>query len=354
MINRCWISLLTLLLVAAVAGSAADPASTAPASGASDTTLDAGRIVFSPPEELTFLGKRDDDRSAGYALGNNRGLITILVTPQEHAVRPELAPRLAQLLIKTIHEESARGEFDMVLPPRVEKDGRFLLRLHDRFNTGQRLGDRVQMYRAVGLYLVCVVSTAFTDDPEEARQVHDLSAEMLLSLRLSRPTPPRPAAATPTTRPVTFQNARIRLAPPAGWEAEPTDHAGGIIVIYRDPEEASHLITVTVRTLPEEARRDPKIRDIAIEQMVLGERQSFRIDGTESAGATRDITDRRFLRKTSTEYRHGDRRFVVTSRHIRAGDVVASVTAVAPDDSATALDHLADRVALTIRPLSAR
>ena len=329
----------------------------APTSQPGEIFLDGGKLSFTAPAELRFLGKRDDDRSAGFALGDNEALVTILVTPQPQAISSDLKPQLAKLLGDTIRQEAKRGAIDMVLQPRVEQDERFLVVVHDRFNTEERFGDRLQMYRGVGLHLGCVVATAFTEDQERAKQVHELGAQMLLSLKSNRPGDRKPVATpkTPATRPITLDRAGVRVTPPGGWGAEPNQGAtGGVIVTFRDEQDPTNLITVTLRQLPPEARRDPKLRDVVVDEIVQGERQQFKIDGAEVLGKAQEITDRRFLRKTRTEYAHEGRRFRIVSRQVRAGNAIVSVTIVAREENADRVDAVADRVALDVRPVSSR
>ena len=343
----CVISI--VLLIAPLAH--AQPA-TAPSSQPAEIFLDGGKLSFAPPPELRFLGKRDDDRSAGFALGDNDALVTILVTPQPQAISSDLKPQLAKLLGDTIRTEAKRGAIDMVMQPRVEQDDRFLVVVHDRFNTEERFGDRLQMYRGVGLHLGCVVATAFTEDEEKAKHVHELGARMLLSLRSHRPGDRKPVATpkTPSTRPIAFDRAGVRVTPPTGWSIESNVGAtGGVIVTFRDEQDPTSLIAVTVRQLPPEARRDPRLRDVIVSEIVQGERQQFKIDGAEVLGQAQEVTDRRFLRKTRTDYAHDGTRFRVVSRQIRAGNTIASVTIVAREESADRVDAVADRVALDIR-----
>ena len=66
-------------------------------------------------------------------------------------------------------------------------------------------------------------------------------------------------------------------------------------------------------------------------------------------GQAQEVTDRRFLRKTRTDYAHDGTRFRVVSRQIRAGNAIASVTSVVREENADRVDAVADRVALDVR-----
>ncbi len=343
-----------LIVLGLIASTCAAQLATAPTTGPVEPmTLDRGKLVFTVPPGLNFTGKRDDDCAATFTVGDNRANVALIVTLQEQAIPEDFPGKLAQLLGKRVRDEAAAGTIDIVMAPRVIKDPGMLLRIHDKYNTEERFGDRAQMFRAVGLYLVSVVATAYVEDEAEAKRVHELGAELLQSVRINRPGAKKPGPVTrgPSTRPVTFAQSKIRVTPPSGWTSETTDNASGLIVTYRDPQDGSSLIMISVRQLPLEARRDPELRDIVIDELVAGEKQSFKIDGAELSGDTRTITDRRFLRKSRTEYAHQDRRFIVTSRQLRAGDVLVSVTMLARQQSADAVDELADKVALDVKPL---
>jgi hypothetical protein len=348
------IILAVVMLVADDSG--AQPATT-PTTAPAEIFLDGGKLVFTPPGELTFLGKRDDDRSVGFSLGDNHALLTILVTPQKEHFPRSAAPGLAKLLGDTIRTEAKRGEIDIVMHPKVEPDDRFLVVVHDRFNTDERFGDRRQMYRSIGFHLCCVVATAFTEDQAEAKRVHELGAQMLLSVRPNKPGARKPVATprTPATRPITFDAAHVRVTPPTGWSSEPNpDASGGVVVTFREEQDPTNLIAVSVRQLPAAAARDPKLRDILIDEVVQAEKQSFKIGGAEVIGQAQEVTDRRFLRKTRTDYAHEGKRFRVVSRQVRAGAAVVSVTIVAGEENADRVDAVADRVALDVRPMAAR
>ena len=50
----------------------------------------------------------------------------------------DFPPKLAKILAERVREEAARGQMDIILQPRIERDPRLLLRMHDRFNTVAR------------------------------------------------------------------------------------------------------------------------------------------------------------------------------------------------------------------------
>jgi hypothetical protein len=291
---------------------------------------------------------------------DDSALLQITVAPQTTTIDDHLGPKLGQLVIKTINEQAAKGEIETIAPPKMETDDRFLLRVHDRFKQKGKTCDRVQLYRGVGKFLVSVTATAFTDDSKKSKPIHLLGEQLMQSVKLNRqqpqakqqtrPSKPSGPGISPTTRPVAFPSARIRLNPPTGWREESNDNASGIIATYHDPDDRTNLIAVSVRQLPAEAKTDPKLRDALVDEIVNGEKQSFAIDGAQPQGQTQTVTDRRFLRKVRTDYQAKGVHFRVTSRQIRAGDAIVSISVVALQEQAEAIDALADQIALSARP----
>src|SRR5262245_24714221 len=173
-----------LVVLGLIASTCAAQPTTVPASAPVEPmTLDGGKLTFAVPAGLTFTGKRDDDCAATFSVGDNRAAVALIVTLQPQAVPEDFPAKLAELLGKRVREEAAAGTIDIVMAPRVIKDPGMLLRIHDKYNTEERFGDRAQMFRTVGLYLVSVVATAYVEDEAEAKRVHELGAELLQSVR---------------------------------------------------------------------------------------------------------------------------------------------------------------------------
>ncbi len=328
-----------------------------PTSASSPDTLAEGKIIYLAPADWNSLGKRADGLSAGYAMPEGKAQIVIVCAPQQQTIPDELGPKLAMTIGKAIRGEAAKGNIEQVTPPKSEEDKRFLLKIHDQYKVHGKFSDRVQLFRGVGKNLVSVTVNAFTENPDEAKAIHEAAEQMMVSVRLNRPgsAPPTsaPARAKPgaaaTSQPVVFNEPKLRVAPPVGWRSEPTGHASGVIVTWRDPTDSSNLITLSFRPIPEQAKADPALRGIAIDQLAAGEKPSFQVEGGEPIGQTQTIHDKRFLRKIRTDYQAHDVKFRVTMRVVRAGLGIASLTSVALQDKADEVDALADKVAAEVK-----
>jgi hypothetical protein len=156
--------------------------------------------------------------------------------------------------------------------------------------------------------------------------------------------------AKPATRPTALPNAKIVFNGPAGWSEDTNDNTSGIVATYHDPVEQFNTIVISVRPLPPEANKDPKIRDALVEEIVNGEKASFKFDGANVVGETETVKDNRFLKKVRIRYEKADSKIQVTSRIRRIGDAVVSVAMASVESSADDVDKLADEVAMTLRP----
>jgi hypothetical protein len=281
---------------------------------------------------------------------------------QESPLDEEAAVQIGQMQCKRIVDNAQKGNTQILDAPKIEKDERFFLRIHHRFKKGESVGDQLQLYRVLGKELVAVAVTAYTDSPEQAKPVFDEAEKVMSSARSSASGGAGPAT-SPTMKPpqlaaklIMLSQAKIRLLPPEQWRAEVNDAGSGIVATFHDPADNTNLLAVSVRQLPKEARSDPKMRDALLEEMASGEKAQFKIDGAEPVGQTINVVDRRFLHKARTRYRMstGGKQFDISSRQVRAGDEIVSVTVVTLEDKFDVIDKLADQVALSVRAASAR
>jgi hypothetical protein len=347
------------LLVVAFASSiyAQQPAPTsAPAA-----MLSKGEIAYTAPDGWKSLGESTDDRRAGWQLGNDEALIVVQVAPQTQTISESLGPKLKAQVLQTLKAEAAKGNITPIVEPTVETDPPFLLKIHDVFRAKEKYSDRMQFYRGVGRNIVTVVANSFSEDPQKAAAVHAIGEQVARSVRLNRPgasamldqvinAPQAPVTAGPATQPVLFRQARLRITPPSGWDAEPTDKPSGIIVVWRDPADSTNIITLSYRLLPASARNaDASLRTMAINELARGEKPDFQAAGAKAIGATTNVNDKRFLRKTKTDYDVKGSRITVGFRQVRAGDGVVSITSISLQDKSAAVDEIADKVATDVR-----
>jgi hypothetical protein len=340
----------------------AQPASAPTTAPAASESLLNGAITFTPPpadQGWTLAGKTHDGKTVAYAIGKHAAM-AVNVTPQDTALDDSAANKLGPFIIKRTRDEVAKNGAQSIDPPRNEKDDRFFLHIHDRFKKDDQTADRLQVYRVIGKNLVTVATTIWSDDAEETKRSHEITEQVALSaagpggVGGHRPAAKTQATAKPklaTTKPATLSQAKLRVTPPAGWTSELKDATSGVVATFHDPQETGDVIAVGVKPLPKEATKDPKLRDAVIDELLSGEKQQFKIEGATVDGASETLKDNRFLKKVRTKYQGSGKRFTVTSRALRVGDAVVSVTSIAIDDAAPTVEQLGDELAVGIRPI---
>jgi hypothetical protein len=323
-----------------------------PATAPSTGSLLKGEITFTIPDEWKLDGKTPDDKLAKLSRSDPQGAMAVNVNVQPQALRDSDAPALSQHVVKMILDHAKAGDYQLIEQPKAEKDDRFFMRIHHKFQKGSLVGDELQIYRLIGNNLITVAATAFTDSPDESKQIFGEAEKTLLSVKSSK----GGAGATPVkllrpaTRPTALPAAKIAFNAPAGWEEQTNDNTSGIVATYHDPVESFNTMVISIRPLPPEAKKDPKARDVIVDEMVKGENASFKLDGANQVGDVEPVKDNRFLKKTKLKYEKADAKLTVTSRVKRVGDVIVNVAMVALEPGATDIDRLADEVAVSVRP----
>jgi hypothetical protein len=333
----------------------------APTSQPAESTLKTdsimkGAIVFNPPANWKLEGKSDSGRLAAYSTENPKSILIINDDPQEQVLNNDSAVKVGQLVVGNVKKTVASKKMELIDPPKIEKDERFFLRVHHRFkNKEGETGDELQIYQVVGKNLISVATTVFTDSEEASKPRFEEAEKMLLSVKGSGSAAAQTASgekhqvAHPATKPTTLAQAKLRYSPPVGWQEELNDQASGLVATYKDLNDAANMLVIRVEQLPKEARSDPKLREVAIDQIVQGERAELSVPGAQPVGSPEKVTDNRFLRKDRMSYESKDAKFKLTSRVKRAGDKIVCIAMLSRDENAAENEKLADDVAVTMR-----
>jgi hypothetical protein len=336
-------SLLIAFTLLSAISSLAQPA-TAPAT----ETLLKGDFIFTPPDGWKLEGKADDGRRARYSHADPGGQMEIIILQQEAPPTNAAAVQIGQAIAKKLRDNANSQGFKLLMPPKVETDTKFYLRVHYKYAKEAEVAEQVAVYRVMGFELASIITTVFGDSPDEIR-LFEAGEKTLLGAKMAREVTKNTPRARPATRPTVLSTAKITFNAPAGWDEQLSDNSSGIVATYHDPTQRFNTIIITVRPLPAEAKKDPKIRDAMVDEIVSGEKTQFKFDGAQAVGETEIVKDRRFIRKERIRYERTDAKIQVTARQLRIGDAVVSVAMAALDQSAADLDKLADEVALTVK-----
>jgi hypothetical protein len=340
--------MIVLMILAAVA--APPPASrsttttTSPASAPAVEPLLDGSIRYAPPPApWTFIGKTEDNKKAVYAIEEGKGRIDITVNPQTRDVPPEYAKQMALIIGKGIRDDADRAGKTLLLQPRVEKDPRFFLKIHDRFSGEEGIRDRLQIYRVMGLNIVHVAVVALKDTPEEAAPIHRTAEDVLAGMVL-----------THGQRAVVYPKNKLKIRPPIDWKETKTDAPNGLVVVYADPKDPSRQLIVRARVMPKDAREDAAKRDLLISKMIDDERRTAPFDHAKAVGEDQPISggsQREYFRqvRSDAQFEGGPKLRVQTRYFMVQPDVLVSLRSVGPQDD-EALPKIADALAMEVKP----
>jgi hypothetical protein len=305
-----------------------------------------GSIRYLPPPAASgwkLFAKSDDNRKATYVTEDGKGRLDINVTPQTRDVPDEYARQMALIIGKTVRENADRDGRAILTQPRVEKDERFFLKMHDRLSGENGISDRLQLYRVMGLNIVHVAAIALKDTPEEARPIHEAGEALLEGMRLTR-----------GVAPVVYPRNKLKIRPPVDWKQQKADEPNAHVVTYTDPDQPGRQLIVRARVVPKAALADPAKRDAFLMKMIDDERRTAPFNhNTKPAGEDQQLATtgpREYLRHVRSDaIAEGGAKLRVQTRYFVVNDVMVSLRSVSADDDEAIL-KLADAVAKDVKP----
>ena len=328
------------------------PATSEPTTRLSDLEpLGDGSLRYAPPAGWEVTSKSPDRLKASFASPDGLGHIDLIVTPQPSIPDDASAAKMAMIIGKAIRENAKREKADLIIPPRVEKDPRFYLKMRDRSRNGEdnKTFDRLQLYRVIGLNMVYVAARASADTPEHceavARDVDAVAESLLEGVHLL----------AHGARPVVFPKTELRITTPVDWTLARSDDPNGLVVTYTDPKDANRQIIVRAKILPKDARGDANTakRDALLERMIDGERKTppFKMSGPSPQEQPATVgTREQPLRAIGAKAVRGEVTLDVVTRYFVVADLMVSVRSVAPENDAT-IGPITDQVAASVKPV---
>lgn len=176
----------TVLVISALA---AGPA-TKPSSPTSKPALGESRALASdliqynaPPQPpwSTPSNKPDAD-SAVFTTSDRLGQMAIQLEPKDM----QASDNVAVAIVKELRARREKSGVKIILRPTIEKDGRFAIRIHEKYKIGDRTNDSLQLFRNVGPRLVLVIVSSLADDPATVAVTHATGEAVLLSATFNR------------------------------------------------------------------------------------------------------------------------------------------------------------------------
>lgn len=149
-----------------------------------DATLLNGRLHFSPPEDDDVWQKAknvNSDDAAAYARHDHQGAIAIQILPPD----AEMTDQMGGAVVRSLRDAHKQANQKILYGPKVEPDNRFALKVHERYQSGDKVADELHIYRKVGPRVVMVTVNAWIADDAATKQIHKTGEDLAVSARWS-------------------------------------------------------------------------------------------------------------------------------------------------------------------------
>ena len=196
-INGLWFMPAALLLCAVIllaAGPAAKPnskpditATSKPAAGP-DTSIARDQYHFpAPPEEQWSAVKPDPAAdSITYINKAHDGAIQLVLLAKDASVDSNVAMNVAIAVVKQLKQQHAEQKTQMVMDPKIEKDKRFAIVIHEKYKVGDKVADQLHIYKAVGPRVLMLTVNSTSDDPDNVAMTQKVAQDLLAAAKFNR------------------------------------------------------------------------------------------------------------------------------------------------------------------------
>jgi hypothetical protein len=164
----------------------AGPASK-PAAGP-DTSIAKNQYHFPAPpvEQWTAVQPDPDADSIAFINKVHDGKIQLDLLDKSASVDPDVAMNVAVAVLKQLKQTRAEQHAVMVLDPKIEKDKRFAIVIHEKYKVGDRVADQLHVYKAVGPRVLMLTVMSVAADPDKAAAILGAGEDMLDAAKFNR------------------------------------------------------------------------------------------------------------------------------------------------------------------------
>lgn len=147
----------------------------------SDASLIGGRLRYLPPPDDTWERAHNvnADDAAAYAGRTHQGAIAIQVLPAD----AQMSPQMGGAVVRALRDAHKKADQKVLFGPKVEPDKRFALRVHEKYQSGDKIADELHLYRTVGPRVVMVTVNAWVTDEAGAKPIHVAGEDVLVSAK---------------------------------------------------------------------------------------------------------------------------------------------------------------------------
>lgn len=149
----------------------------------SDATLIGGRFHYAPPPEEDWQQAENvkGDDAVAFARRDHQGAIALQILPADAEMVPEMGPAI----IRSLRDTHKKADQKILYGPKIEPDKRFALKIHEKYQVGEKVSDELHIYRSVGPRVAMLTVNAWVTDESRTKQVHNVGEDVLVSAKWS-------------------------------------------------------------------------------------------------------------------------------------------------------------------------
>ena len=144
-----------------------------------------GKVEFTAPpaqewERAHVTGAGD---AAAYMRKDHEGMIAVQVLPAD----AELSGQMGGAIVRQLRQNHKAAGQKIVMDPKVERDPRFDLRVHEKYQQSDKTIDELHLYRNLGPRVLMVTANAQTGGDEHDKPILKSGEDLALSAKWIKP-----------------------------------------------------------------------------------------------------------------------------------------------------------------------
>lgn len=139
-----------------------------------------GRITYQPPSADSWERAHniEGETAAAYVSESLQGAIAIQVLPEDARITPQMGPAI----VRTLRQNHKNAGQKIIMDPKVERDSRFDMRVHEKYQQGDKIADELHLYRDLGPRVAMVTASAMGQS-KDAKTIHKAGEQVILSAK---------------------------------------------------------------------------------------------------------------------------------------------------------------------------
>jgi hypothetical protein len=140
-----------------------------------------GSITYAPPPDDVWQKAENikSDVAAAYAARKHQGAIAIEVLPADS----QMTPQMGGAVVRALRDAHTKAGQKILMGPKVEPDKRFILKVHEKYEHGDKVADELHLYKNVGPRVVMLTVNTWVNDDTAAAPIHAAGEDVLVSAK---------------------------------------------------------------------------------------------------------------------------------------------------------------------------